>query len=58
MALIDVNFQAGEIQDYIVEIPSAVYVGEIDDIDIEPGSTQYLVTEIPGGGGNIFIMSE
>ena len=58
MALTDVNFQTGEIQDYIVEIPSAGYAGEIDDINIEPSSTQYLVTEIPRGGGNIFIMSE
>ncbi len=58
MALTDVNFQDGEIQDYIVEIPSEAYAGSVDDITIESSSTQYLVTEIPRGGGNIFIMSE
>lgn len=62
MALEDIHFQEGEKQDFIVEIPSAVYVGTITDIVVEPASTQYLLLDVPeinaGGGGNIFIMSE
>jgi len=63
MALTDVNFQEGEGQDFILEIPTAVYTGVVSDILVEPNSTQYLLLEMPeivagGGGGNIFIMSE
>lgn len=58
MALSDINFQEGEIQDFVLELPPVVYVGVIEDINIEPGSTQYLLMEIPSTGGNIFIMSE
>lgn len=61
MALTDVNFQEGEGQDFIVEIPSAVYVGVLNDIVVETNGSQFLVSELPqatGGGGNIFIMSE
>ncbi len=61
MALEDVNFQEGEGQDFILEIPSAVYVGSLNDILTETSSTQFPVLEAPevtGGGSNIFIMSE
>lgn len=58
MALTDVNFQEGEVQDFILEIPSVVYVGDIDDILIEPSGSQSLILEVPVDGGNIFIMSE
>ena len=60
MALEDINYQEGERQDFILEIPSAVYLGSVTDILVEPGSTQYLLLEAPvvTGGGNVFIMSE
>lgn len=62
MALEDINFQSGEGQDFINEIPSTVYTGSLSDITIESNSAQYPVSEIPEvistGGGNIFIMSE
>lgn len=61
MALTDVNFQEGDGQDFIVEIPSAVYSGSLEDITVEPSGSQFLLLETPeasGGGGNIFIMSE
>ena len=61
MALTDVNFQEGEGQDFIVEIPSAVYIGVLEDIVVETSGGQFPVAELPqatGGGGNIFIMSE
>ncbi len=61
MALNDVNFQEGEGQDFILELPGVIYSGSVNDILVESGSTQYVLLEIPeitGGGGNIFIMSE
>lgn len=61
MALTDINFQEGEIQDYLVELPSVVYAASLTDINIEADSAQYLVSEVPavvGGGDSIFIMSE
>ncbi len=60
MALTDIHFQEGEKQDFILEIPSAVYSGSLTDILVEPRSTQYPVLEVPEvtGGGNIFIMSD
>lgn len=61
MALTDINFQEGEGQDFITELPNAVYTGELNDALVEHGGSQYLLSEIPGvegGGGNIFIMSE
>ena len=61
MALTDINFQEGDGQDFILEIPTAVYVGTIDDILVESRDAQRPVVEVPlvtGGGGNIFIMSE
>lgn len=59
MALTDVNFQEGEKQDFIIELPSASYNGNLEDITVEPSSTQFLLLEVPEtGGSNIFIMSE
>ncbi len=60
MALEDINYQEGEGQDFIVEIPSAIYAGSVTDIVTESSSTQYLLLEVPAvtGGGNVFIMSE
>jgi hypothetical protein len=61
MALDDINFQSGDGQDFINEIPSSIYTGSLSDIHTETDSAQYPVTEIPentSGGGNIFIMSE
>ena len=59
MALTDINFQTGEGQDFIVEIPTGTLFSPVD-ILFEPSSGQYLVMELvlTGGGGNIFIMSE
>lgn len=57
MAIIDVTFQEGEIQDFILELPAVSYSGSIVDIASESASTQYLVAELPAVG-NIFIMSE
>ncbi len=59
MALTDINFQTGEGQDFIVEIPTGTLFSPVD-ILFEPSSEQYLVMELvlTGGGGNIFIMSE
>jgi len=62
MALTDINFQEGEGQDFITELPSVLYAGILDDVLVESSGTQYLVLETPeivgGSGGNIFIMSE
>jgi hypothetical protein len=62
MALTDINFQEGEGQDFINEIPLTVYTGSLSDINIESNGSQYIVSEIPevisSTGGNIFIMSE
>ena len=58
MALTDVNFQEGEVQDFILEVPSAVYVGSVTDILVEPSGSQFMVLETPEAGGNVFIMSE
>ena len=63
MALEDINFQEGEGQDFINEIPADVHSGSLSDITTEENGGQFLLSEIPevvdgGGGGNIFIMSE
>lgn len=61
MALADVHFQEGEGQDFLLELPSVSYTGELLDIASETSSGQFLVLETPlitNGGGNIFIMSE
>ncbi len=56
MALTDIHFQEGEVQDFIIEIPSAIYSGLLTDILIEPSGSQYCVVEVDGG--NIFIVGE
>ncbi len=60
MALTDITAQTGEVQDFVVEVPSAVYAGTLTDTVVEAGGSQYAITEVPAasGGGNIFIMSE
>lgn len=58
MALNDINFQEGEGQNFINEIPSASYAGVLNDFLIESDGSQNLLSEIPSGQGNIFIMSE
>lgn len=62
MALTDVNFQEGEGQDFILELPTAIYGGSVSDMLVETSGSQFLLLEAPkitsGGGGNIFIMSE
>ena len=60
MALNDILAQAGDKQNFILEIPVGT-LGTPNDILVEAGSQGYPVDEIPaaaGGGGNIFIMSE
>ncbi len=59
MALTDVIFSGGEVQDFLVEIPTAVYSGSLEDVLVEESGSQTLMSEIPeASGGNIFIMSE
>lgn len=58
MALTDVNFQEGDGQDFILELPAVMYVGTISDVLVESNSIGYPVVELPAGGGNVFIMSE
>ncbi len=60
MALEDINFQEGEGQDFILELPTAVYSGSLSDINIEESGSQFLLSEIPAvaGGSNIFVMSD
>lgn len=61
MALSDINFQEGEGQDFIVEIPTAVYTGSLTDINLEQGGVQCILHELPeviGGGGNVFIIND
>lgn len=59
MALTDLNFQAGEGQDFILELPDASYTGELNDILTQSNEGQYILSEIPevvgGQGNNIFI---
>lgn len=56
MALTDVNFQEGEGQDFLLELPTATYTGSVNDIAVESGGSQFLLLE--AGGTNIFIMSD
>lgn len=60
MALDDVNFSEGDGQDFIVEIPTAVYSGSLADIALESSSSQYFICEIPQaqGGNTIFIIDD
>ena len=59
MAFTDINFQEGEGQDFIIEIPAASYSGVLTDIMVEPSGSQYLLIETPQaseGGDNIFVI--
>jgi hypothetical protein len=63
MALTDVNFQEGDGQAFVLELPSSAFSGALSDINVEPYGGQEFIIELPvivggGGGGNIFIMSE
>lgn len=62
MALLDINFQESEGQDFILEIVDTVYSGDLTDILTETESDMYPNVEIPPtttpSTGNIFIMSE
>ncbi len=59
MSLTDINFSEGEIQDFLLELPSEVNSDPLEDIVVESGGSQLLLLEIPEAtGGNIFIMSE
>ena len=61
MALTDIDFQNGEGQDFILELPSVVYSGVLTDILIESSGSQFFVLEtakIVNSGNKIFIMSE
>jgi len=57
MALTDVNFQEGEGQDFLLELPVAVYSGALSDVVTEAQSAQYPVLEVPAQG-RIFVISE
>lgn len=61
MALSDINFNQGEGQDFIVEVPTATYTGSLNDVALEPSGGQFLLCEIPqvqGGGNTIFIIDD
>lgn len=55
MALDDVNFQEGEGQDFIVEVPEGTLNAPLDISSEANGSP--LVSEIPSVGG-IFVMMD
>lgn len=61
MALTDIDFQEGEGQDFLVELPLGV-LGTPLDILVEAQSDGFLVNEVPavvgGGGDNIFIIND
>lgn len=58
MALTDINFQEGEGQDFVVEIPAGSYSGSVTDIAVESSGSQFLLLEVPQQGGRIFVISE
>jgi hypothetical protein len=55
--LTDINFQEGEIQDFIVEVPTGI-LNAPGDIVFEESGGQAFIMEVTLTGGNIFIMSE
>lgn len=55
MALDDINFQEGEGQDYLVEVPAGTLNAPLDALVGQDG--QALLAEIPALG-NVFILSE
>lgn len=60
MALTDINFQEGEGQDFVVELPTGT-LNSPTDILTESEGGQFMLLETPeitSGGGSIFIMSE
>ncbi len=59
MALDDINFQEGEGQDFIVEIPLGLLNAPLDILAETDGNLFVLETpEVTGGGDEIFIMME
>lgn len=58
MALDDVNFAAGDGQNFLVEFPTATYDGVIEDVMVETDGSSQLIMELPEAAGDIFIMSE
>lgn len=61
MALTDILAQPGDAQDFILEIPAGT-LGTPNDILLEAGSNAMVLSEVPvvtpGGGGNIFVLSD
>ncbi len=55
--LTDINFQEGELQDFIVEVPTGVLYAPLDIVFEESGGQSFIM-ETSITGGNIFIMSE
>lgn len=60
MAYTDINFQEGEGQDFVLNLPVVVHSGVLFDELTESSSSQFpdLETTLVASGGNIFIMSE
>lgn len=58
MALEDINFQEGDIQNFINEIPLGDLNSPVDIVTEQNGTLLLLETPqiVPGEGGNIFIM--
>jgi len=61
MAINDILGPSGDLQDFVIEIPTGNVTYVPNDILVETNGS-FLCSEIPevtnGGGGNIFIMSE
>mgnify|MGYP000886357637 FL=1 len=59
MALDDINFNEGEGQDFIVELPLGT-LGTPTDVLVEASGGQFPVNEIAGqtGGEDIFIIND
>lgn len=59
MALVDINFQEGEGQDFLLEIAAGILNSAADELTSDEFGA--YIGEIPlpqTGGNNIFIMSE
>jgi hypothetical protein len=61
MAITDIDFSEGDIQDFLVEIPLGSLNAPVDIMG-ESASDRYLVTEIAlpsgSGDGDIFIIND
>lgn len=61
MAITDIDFQEGEGQDFIIEVPTGAVNAAADEL-IESASDSLMLYEIPtptgGGGGDIFIIND